>query len=101
MNDQHGGQCGVHVYVMKEWHQIPILLTLKHVGVGANANNIFMVLYMKSTIKYEGVLNEWLGSKWVCLSCDREFVFQGVHIGNFTFKFNVVLFLIGVHCITH
>jgi hypothetical protein len=19
-NDQHGGQCGVHVYVMKEWH---------------------------------------------------------------------------------
>jgi hypothetical protein len=20
MNDQHGGQCGVHVYVMKKWH---------------------------------------------------------------------------------
>jgi len=20
MNNQHGGQCDVHVYVMKEWH---------------------------------------------------------------------------------
>jgi hypothetical protein len=26
----------------------------------------------------------------------KDFVFQGVHIGNFTFKFNFVLFLIGV-----
>jgi hypothetical protein len=74
MNDQHGGQCGVHV------------LCHERVALDSNLTNF-----------------ETCGSrcKWVCLSCDRDFVFQGVHVGDFTFKFKVVLFLIGVHCITH
>jgi hypothetical protein len=34
----------VNICVMKDWHHIPILLTLERVEVGANANNIIAIL---------------------------------------------------------
>ncbi len=41
----------VNIYFMKDWHHIPILLTLEHVEVGANANDIIAIL-LKCMVKY-------------------------------------------------
>jgi hypothetical protein len=42
---------------MKDWFQIPILLTLELVEVNANA------IFLKCIAKYGGVLNEKLDSR--------------------------------------
>ncbi len=41
----------IHVYVMNDWCQVPILLTLECVKVSANANNITTIL-LKCMMKY-------------------------------------------------
>ncbi len=66
----------IHVYVMKDWCQVPILLTLECVNVSANANNITTIL-LKCVIKYGEFSNEECGSRWVCLHCDKDFVLKG------------------------
>jgi hypothetical protein len=32
-------------------------------------------------VEYGGVFSDELGSRWACLSCDGNFIFQGHHIG--------------------
>jgi hypothetical protein len=34
----------VNIYVMKDWHHIPVLLTLEHVEMGVKVNNIIAIL---------------------------------------------------------
>jgi hypothetical protein len=49
------------------------------VEVGAIANNIITIL-LKCITKNGKVLDEEFGSRWVCLGCDGNYVFQGHHI---------------------
>jgi len=32
-------------------------------------------------VEYGGVFGDELGSRWACLSCDGDFIFQGHYIG--------------------
>jgi hypothetical protein len=57
------------VYVIKNWRQIPILLTLEHVQMDVTRNNIIAIL-LKCIAKYEKKLGEDFGSSWVCNGCD-------------------------------
>jgi hypothetical protein len=76
--DQYNGQTTmdhcVYVYVMKYICQIPILLTLECVEMGATTNHIIAIC-LKCIAKYGGILNEKFGSRWVCLGCGGDCVF--------------------------
>ncbi len=65
----------IHVSVMKDWCQIPFLLALECVETSASANNI-TTIQLKCMIKCGEFSNEELGSRWVCLGCDKYFMFQ-------------------------
>ncbi len=65
----------VHVYLIKHWRQIPILLSLEHMEVSAITNSITIIL-LKCMVKYGRILCDELGLRWVCLNCYGNFVFQ-------------------------
>ncbi len=52
----------IHLYLIKIWRSIPILLTLECVEMGANINNIIRIL-LKCMVKYEGLSNEGFSSR--------------------------------------
>jgi len=87
--------------MLKDCYQFPILLTLEWVEVGVTTINIIVVL-LKCMAKYGGLLVENFGSWWVCIGCDKKFVFQ-IHYIKVTFqlKYHVIPYLIGVHCMAH
>jgi hypothetical protein len=68
IRDQYNGQTKmdylVYVYDMKYTCQIPILLSLECVEMGATTNHIIAIL-LKCIVKYGGVLNDKFGSRWV------------------------------------
>lgn len=87
--------------MLKDCYRFPILITLECVEVGVTTINITIVLF-KCMAKYGGLLVEKLGSQWVCIGCDKNFVFQ-IHYIKVTsqLKYRVIPFLIGVHCMAH
>jgi hypothetical protein len=89
----------VHVYIMKDWHQFPILLTLEHVEANATIYNIIAIL-LKCMAKYGQLLVEKLGSRWVCIGCDKNSMFQGIKVTS-QLKSRVIPFLISLHCMAH
>jgi hypothetical protein len=70
----------VHAYVMQNHIHIPILLTLEWVEVGVIVKNITSTI-LQSIVKFRGLVEEQLASCWVCFGCDKDYVFQGHHIG--------------------
>ncbi len=69
--------------------------------MGVTTININVIL-LKWMAKYGELLVEKCGSWWVCISCDKKFVFQGNYIKvTFQLKSHVTPFLIGVHCMAH
>jgi hypothetical protein len=57
---------------MKNWRQIPIVLTLEHVQMDATRIHIIAIL-LKCIVKYGNKLDEDFGSSWVCNGCDQRF----------------------------
>jgi hypothetical protein len=53
-----------HIYVMKNWKHIPILLTHEKVKVGATSDNIIDVI-LDATGKYGWLTNEATIFKWI------------------------------------
>jgi hypothetical protein len=82
---------------MKHWRQIPILLSLERMEVSATTNNITIIL-LKCMVKYGGILCDELRSRWACLNCYGNFVFQE-HCFQVTsqFKSKVAPFFVSVH----
>jgi hypothetical protein len=62
---------------MKNWKQVPILLTLEKVEMGATLNNI-KVIILNAMGRYVGFTNEAIASKLVYLGCNGDYVFQGI-----------------------
>jgi hypothetical protein len=62
---------------MKNWKQVPILLTLEKVEMGAILDNIKAII-LNAMGKYGGLTNEAMASKWVCFGCNGDYVFQGI-----------------------
>ncbi len=73
----------IHVYMMKNWKRVPILLTFEKVEMGVTLNNIEAII-LNAMGRYGGLTNEAMASKWVYLGCDGDFVFQGIWIGVIT-----------------
>jgi hypothetical protein len=60
----------IHIFLMKNWQHVPILLTFKKIEVGATLNNIkTMILDAMGT--YMVFLDD-MASKWICLRCDGD-----------------------------
>ncbi len=86
---------------MKNWKQVPILLTLEKVEMGATLNNI-KVIILNAMGRYVGFTNEAIASKLVYLGCNGDYVFQGIWIGVFIQTWEQIApYLIGVHYVTH
>ncbi len=69
--------------------------------MGATSNNIKGVI-LDVMGKYGGLTNSNMASKWICLGCDNDLVFQGIWSGVITqINEQIAPFLIGVHCVTH
>jgi len=84
---------------MKNWHQFPILLTLEHVEANATTNNI-IAIFLKCMVKYGQLLVKKFGSWWMCIGCDKDFMFQGTKVTSQQ-KSCVTIFLISVHYMAH
>jgi hypothetical protein len=71
-------------------------------GSGCKLQLNITIVLLKCMAKYGGLLVEKFGSQWVCIGCDKNFVFQ-IHYIKVTFqlKYHVIPFLIGVHCMAH
>jgi hypothetical protein len=63
----------IHAYMMKNWKQVPILLTLENVEMGATSKNI-KVIILNAMGGYGGFIDEAMTSKWVYLGCDGDYV---------------------------
>jgi hypothetical protein len=65
----------VHVYLYQNFMRIPILLSLQHVTVGANANNLTDMIM--TTLRYHGGLegDDVIAEKLVCFGADGATVF--------------------------
>jgi hypothetical protein len=86
---------------MKNWKRIPILLTLEKVEMGATLDNIEAII-LNAMGEYRGHANEAMASKWVCLGCDGDSMFQGIQIGVITQTWEQSTpYLIIVHCVAH
>jgi hypothetical protein len=62
---------------MHDWKHVLVLLTFEKVEVGAISNNIKGVI-LDVMGKYEGFTNSNMASKWICLGCDYDSIFQGI-----------------------
>jgi hypothetical protein len=67
----------IHGYVMQNWKCVLVLLTLEKVEAGATSNNIKGVI-LDVMGKYGGLTNFDMASKWICLGCDGDSIFQGI-----------------------
>jgi hypothetical protein len=59
----------MHYYVVVNWKQIPILVTLERLVEGGTAANIKSVI-MVTLIMYGGLMNEKIVERVVCLGVD-------------------------------
>ncbi len=48
--------------------------------MGVIVENIITII-LQNIMKFRGLVEEQLASCWVCLRCDKDYVFQGHHIG--------------------
>jgi len=91
----------IHVCGMKNWKHVSILLTLERVEAAATLNNIKGVI-LDAMGGYGGLLDEAMASKWICLKCDSDSMFQGIWFGGITqTREQIALYLIGVHCVAY
>ncbi len=91
----------MHAYVMQNWIRIPILLTLEQIEVGATTENITTII-LQSIMKFRGLTEDQLASRWVCLGCDMDSMFQVHHIGIIMqVKENTTPYFIDVHYMVH
>jgi hypothetical protein len=64
---------------MKNWRFILILLTFERIEVIVSSNNI-IIMILEAMDNYEDEpLPMRMTSKWICLECDGDVVFQGHH----------------------
>ncbi len=62
---------------MHNWKHVHVLLTLEKVEVGVTSDNIKGVI-LDVMCKYEGLTNSNMATKWICLGCNGDSVFQSI-----------------------
>jgi hypothetical protein len=91
----------IHAYVVQGWQKNLLLLSLQQVVDGATSNNLKCIL-VDVLVLYGDLTQESIASKLITFGVDGMSVFQGVRIGvTFQLKTQIVLFMIGVHCMSH
>ncbi len=88
----------MNVYMMKNWVDIPLLLTFEWIEMGATIENI-LVIILQNSIKFEGLDEKEFIFWCVCLGCDGDFIFQGHHTSIIVqTKSNIIIYFISLHC---
>lgn len=87
----------MHVYMRKNWVCTPLLLTFQWIEMGATIENI-MVIILKNSIKFKGLVEEEFIFWCVCLGRDGDSTFQAI-IQALLFKQKIIQFLISSICI--
>ncbi len=70
----------IHVYVVKEWKKVSIMLNLQRVVDGATFDNLTSLI-VKSLMEFGGLSETNLANKLVCFGVDGIIIFQGVKNG--------------------
>jgi hypothetical protein len=70
----------IHVYVIKEWKNVLIMLNLQHVVDGTTSDNLTSLI-VKSLMEFGGLSETNLANKLVSFGVDRVTIFQGVKNG--------------------
>ena len=88
----------VHVYVIKNYVRVPLLLTLEQVTGGTGLDNLTRVL-LDVLWEVGGLTREQIREKLLCFSADGAAIFHGVRGGvTIQLQREFAPFLIGVHC---
>jgi hypothetical protein len=91
----------LHAYIIKEWSQIPILLSLERVVEGADAGHLTRVI-IQALLTIGGLTCESLSSKLICFGANGVSVFQGSRTGiTWQIKLDYAPHMQGVHCMAH
>ena len=91
----------VHVYVVKDYVCVPLLLTLERVTGGTGSDNLTRVL-LDVLWEVGGLTREQIREKLLCFGADGAAVFHGVRGGvTVQLQQEFAPFLIGVHCSGH
>jgi hypothetical protein len=62
---------------MQNWKCVIVLLTFEKVELGVTLDDIKGVI-LDVMGKYEGLTNSNMATKWTCLGCDDDSIFQGI-----------------------
>ena len=91
----------IHVYVVKDFVCVPMLLTLERVTGGAGSDNLTTVL-VEALQQLGGLTLEQIRDKLLCFGADGAAVFHGVR-GGVTVQLQREFspFLLAVHCGNH
>jgi hypothetical protein len=91
----------VHVYIVKSWCRVPILLNLERIVNGGTSNNLTSVI-IRSLAIFDGTSEIDIANKVVCFGADGVTIFQSL-------KTSVIVqwvskhcpFVVGIHCMGH
>jgi hypothetical protein len=91
----------LHAYIIKEWSQIPILLSLERVVEGADAGNLTRVI-IQALLTVGGLTGESLSSKLICFGANGVSIFQGARTGvTGQIKLDYAPHMQGIHYMAH
>ncbi len=91
----------IHGCVMQKWKHVFILLTIEKVEVGATSDNIKGVI-LDMIGRYKGLTNFNMATKWICLGCNSDSIFQSIESRVITqTKEQIAPFFIVVYYVAH
>ncbi len=70
----------IHVYIVENWHRVPILLNLERIVNGGTSNNLIYVIIHSLAI-FRGMLKTDIINKVVYFGVNSVTIFQGLKIG--------------------
>jgi len=86
----------VHVYIVKNWHPMPILLNLERIVNGGTHDNLTSMI-----IRFLAVFGD-ISNIVVCFGVDSVTIFQGLKIGvTVQLVSKHCPFVVRIHCMTH
>ncbi len=89
------------MYVVDNWHRVPILLNLEKILDGGMFDNLIVVI-IHSLVIFGGMLETNIANKVLCFGVDNVIVFQGLKTGVIVQLINKHYpFIVRIHRMTH
>jgi hypothetical protein len=81
----------IHVYIVENWHRVPIFLNLERIVHGGTSDNLTSII-IRSLVIFGGMLETNITNKIVCFGANSVIVFQSL-------KSDVTIQLVSKHCL--